>query len=374
MKKIAILALHLSYGGVEQSIINQANMLVKKYEVKLVSIYKIGKPSFYVDPKVKIVYLTNLKPNKEEFINSLKKFNLIFTIKEGFKSIKILYLKKKLMKDYIINSDDDILISSRIEITELVNTYAKNKIKICEEHRHHNNDYNYINRLKKATNNMDYLVNVSNELNSFYKKNLNVKCIYIPNSLDYFPLEISNLNNKKIISVGRLSHEKGFLDLVDVFKIMSESDSELELNIIGDGEEKDKIKEKIKELKLTDKVKLHGFKNKEYINDMYKNSSLYLMCSFEESFGIVLIEAGSFGLPLIAFNSARGASEIIKNNKSGYLIDNRDKEKMARKALDLLNDKVKMKSFSKEAREISKLYTFDNVSKQWLDFIKRFDK
>ena len=58
------------------------------------------------------------------------------------------------------------------------------------------------------------------------------------------------------------------------------------------------------------------------------------MCSKEESFGIVLIEAGSFGIPEIAFDSAQGANEIIINNKTGYLIHNRDKYKMANKIVE----------------------------------------
>ena len=57
------------------------------------------------------------------------------------------------------------------------------------------------------------------------------------------------------------------------------------------------------------------------------------MSSLTESFGLVLIEASSFGLPCIAFSSANGACEIIKDNWDGYLIENRDKEKWLRELL-----------------------------------------
>ncbi len=67
------------------------------------------------------------------------------------------------------------------------------------------------------------------------------------------------------------------------------------------------------------------------------------MCSHEESFGIVLIEAGSFGVPQVAFDSAQGAHEIIKNNRTGYLIQNRNKKEFATKAHELLNDRKKQK-------------------------------
>ena len=66
MKKITILALHLNFGGVESSIVSQANSLCEEYDVELVSIYKMAEtPAFKINPKVKVKYLTNLKPNRE---------------------------------------------------------------------------------------------------------------------------------------------------------------------------------------------------------------------------------------------------------------------------------------------------------------------
>ncbi len=371
MKKIAILGLHLKFGGVEQAIINQANMLCDFYDVKLVVTYKKDEPSFWVNPKVKIVYLTNLYPNKEELKNSIKHFKILTFIKEGFKSIKILYLKYHTMKEYIKNSDDDILISSRVAITKILNKHGKNKIKIAEEHRHHNNDKKYINNLVKSCTNIDYLVSVSKELNNYYSKIMkNTKCIYIPNGLDYYPEKASKLNNKNLISVGRLSYEKGYSDLIDVFKILYDKDKEFHLDIVGDGNEYNNILNKIKDYSLDNSVTLHGFQHKEYINKLLEKSSLYLMCSFEESFGIVLIEAASFGVPQIAFSSAQGANEIIKNNKSGYLINDRDKEEMANKVIKLINDKKKLNDFGKESRIIAKEFSFDSVKDKWVSFIK----
>ena len=374
MKKIAILGLHLGFGGVEQAIVNQANMLCEKYEVELVVTYKLNdKPAFAINPKVKVIYLTNLKPNKKEFMIALKSKKLMNTFKEGIKSIKILYLKKNSMKNYIKKSDADILISSRIEITELLNKYAKsNKITIAEEHRHHNNNQKYIKRLNKACSKIKYLLPVSEELTKFYKEHIkNVKCLYIPNSLDYWPKEPSKLNSKKVISVGRLSPEKGFLDLIEVFKIMRDCDEKLHLDIIGDGIEREQIEQKIKKYGLENSVTIHGFQSKKYINSYLEKSSLYLMCSWEESFGIVLIEAGSFGIPCIAFDSAQGAHEIIDDAKNGYLIANRDKNLMAKKAIELMNNNLKLKIFGKNMRESVKKYSFDNVKKKWLKFIER---
>ena len=73
MKKITFLMLHLGYGGAEQAVIAQANLLVEKYNVEIISFYKLYEnPAFEVDPRIEIKYLTeNVKPNREEIKKSL---------------------------------------------------------------------------------------------------------------------------------------------------------------------------------------------------------------------------------------------------------------------------------------------------------------
>ena len=96
------------------------------------------------------------------------------------------------------------------------------------------------------------------------------------------------------------------------------------------------------------------------------------MCSHEESFGIVLIEAGSFGVPQVAFDSAQGAHEIIENNRTGYLIKNRNKKEFATKAHELLNDRKKLKEYGSAAHDKSMQFSFENIKEEWLEFIKSF--
>ena len=75
MKKISILSLHLGYGGIEKSVANLANLLIKDYEVEIISTYKLDQsPAFEIDPKVKVTYLIEkYKPNREEWKRSIKK-------------------------------------------------------------------------------------------------------------------------------------------------------------------------------------------------------------------------------------------------------------------------------------------------------------
>ena len=125
-KKVAILALHMGYGGVENAIATQASMLSKLYNVEIISLYKQEyKIPFKLDSKVKVTYLLNTVSNRQEFIDNLKHIHLIKTLKEGFKSIYILLNKNSKIIKYLINSDAKIIISTRYEFSKLLNKYDK---------------------------------------------------------------------------------------------------------------------------------------------------------------------------------------------------------------------------------------------------------
>ena len=379
MKKITILALHLGYGGVEKAITSLSNILVDKYSVEIISVYKLHhEPAFYLDNRVKVTYLLDekLSPNKKEFKDAIKSKNIAKILKEGSKSLKILKLKKVKMIEAVKNIEDGIVISTRIEHNSILSKFGnKNLVKIAQEHTYHNNNQKYIIDLVNSCENIDYFMPVSKELTNFYKeyfKNKKAKCIYIPHSLDYIPEETSNLEYKNIISVGRLSKEKGYDDLIDIFKLVIEKKPDWKLNIIGDGDQRSILEDKIDKQDISSSIILHGYRDKKYIESMLLKSSIYAMASHEESFGIVLIEAQSFGLPCIAFDSAKGALEIIENNINGYLIKNRDKQEMANKLIKLIENKELRDSMGKESKKNSYKFSKENISRQWFDFLERF--
>lgn len=373
MKKIAILSLHLNYGGVEKAVSTLANMLCDDYKVEIICTYKMGnKPVYKIDDKVKIKYLIPYGPNKKEIKQNFKNFKIFNLLKEGIKAIKVLYLRKKTMIDYIKNSDADVIISTRVLFTNYLSKYGKESIiKIAQEHRHHLNDQKYIQNLNDACKNIDYLLPVSKELTNFYTATLTgkVKCYYMPNSLDNIP-EIDSDYTKNVVTVGRLSKEKGFDDLIDVFKKVVAKNPNYKLDIIGDGPERNNLKDIIANLHLENNIILHGFQNKDYINDVLSHSKAFIVTSYTESFGIALLEGMSYGLPGIIFDSASGSLELIKNNFSGYVIKNRSKDVMAKKIIKLLDNKKEISIMGKNAKETAKKYSFEKIKERWLNFLE----
>lgn len=377
MKKVAILSLHLGYGGIEKSVAALANILCEKYEVEIACTYQLYKePGFKIDDRVKITYLVkNYVPNKKELKESLKKKKLISAFKEGLKSVKILYLRRKTMIDYIKHSDADYIISTRDIFDRWLGDYANSDtIKIGWEHNHHHNNKKYAINIIRSSWNLDYLVLVSKDLTKFYKNEMRKSkctCVYIPNVLDSIPKKLAPLKEMRLISVGRLSKEKAPEDLVKIFNLLSKKHPDWHLDIIGDGEEREKIELYIKNHKLEEKITLHGFQNKDYIDKYLHKSSLYIMTSLTESFGIVLLEAMSHGIPCVAFSSAEGAREIITSGKNGYLIKNRNYSAMIKKIEDIMKKDDVRKQLGKEARKSIKKYTKEVVQEDWYELLEK---
>jgi len=379
MKKISILALHLGYGGIEKSIINLANLICDEYKVEIISTYRLEEqPAFTIDERVNVRYLIEkYKPNREEWKQSIKKLKPITFLKESYKSLVVLLLRRRKTITAIKDSDSDIIISTRVLFNKWLGNHGKKKTyKIGWEHNHHHQDVKYIESVVSSSKKLDRLVLVSDSLRSFYKKEfkkseIKCKCVYIPNMIDKIPKSSSTLKNHTLISIGRFSREKGFVDLIEVFHKIHEKEPSWKLCLIGDGAERNKIVDRIYQYQLTDAVELHGYLKRDKIDALLHESSIYLMTSYTESFGIVLIEAMSHGVPCIAFSSAEGANDLITNGKNGYLIDNRDFDKMADKVIELINNQKLRKELGTEAKQISSNYTQKEVKDNWLKLLKK---
>jgi len=377
MKKISILSLHLGYGGIEKSIVALANILCQKYEVEIVCSYKLyDEPAFSIDERVTIKYLiSDLVPNKKNFIDAINKKKFITALKEGFKAFKILYLRRKTMIEYISTTDADVVIATRDIFDNWLSQFGKdNVLKIGWEHNHYHDDLKYANKIVRNSSNLDYLVLVSGQLQHFYKRKLQnskCQCVFIPNIIESIPNKSSSLTEKRLISVGRLSKEKGYLDLLNIYMVLLKNHSDWVLDIIGDGPERETLEKFIRINNLQDSVTLHGFRDKIYIDMMLHKSSIYVMTSLTESFGIVLIEAMSHGLPCVAFSSAEGACELISSGENGYLINNRSYPAMIKKIEDLMDDLDSRKKLGKAGKSCVKKYTADVVKEQWYNLIEK---
>lgn len=373
-KKVSFLMLHLGYGGIESATINTVNELCKKYKIEIISFYKLANDqSSKLNKNITVKYLYNGGPNKEEFVNSLHNKKIFKILKEGLISLNILIKKKLLMINSIKYSNSKYIISTRIEFSELLSKYGKNDtVKIAQEHHHHNNNKKYINKLKHNYRNIDYLCALTTSLKKdyevFLKKNKHTKIVLLPNMLDIIPDEKSTLKNKNLITISRLDPGKRNNEIVDIIKELG--DEEVRLTIIGDGKELKNLEKQIQELNLQTKVTLTGYLPKDEIKKYLLDSSIFLMASISEGLPMVLLEAMSYGVPCIAYETESGVNDIIDNNINGFIIKERNKEEYIKKLKELLSNNKKRINFGKAAKDKSLKFSNKEILKIWNKILK----
>src|SRR5262249_32601990 len=108
------------------------------------------------------------------------------------------------------------------------------------------------------------------------------------------------------------------------------------LNILGDGENKKSLQQKITELNLDDYVTLNGIVDK--VPEFLWNADIYVHSAVYEPFGLALIEAMSAGLPVVCLDG-KGNRDIIKNGENGFMLEENNVEAFAEKILQLMSDK-----------------------------------
>lgn len=372
-QKVTLLSLHLRIGGIEKAICSLANMLVDDYDVEIINVYKLCKPSFYIDKRVKVTYLsTDLIPNKEGIKYAIKNKRYTKIMKESFKALKIILKKRRLIKQCAKDNDGDIIISTTLAFNKSFAKYQKNKLLIAWEHCHPDREANYSKRVYKAVKKFDLFIPASESIYKFYKEYLTgPQCKYLPLCIDEIPEQRANLNTNQITVMGRLSKEKAYDDMLRVFKKVIDKNPTAILNILGDGDERMALSVLAEQLKISNSVIFHGNVVGEDKHRILENTSVFVTTSYYESFGLVLLEAMSYGIPCISFDSAQGSLDIIEDGKDGFIIKDRNFNNMANKIVELLKDTPK--ELSDKAVEKANQFSYQKVKSKWLQEFKSFN-
>ena len=191
------------------------------------------------------------------------------------------------------------------------------------------------------------------------------KTVVIPNSLPFFPEKPSTCNQKQVIFVGRLNEQKGLEYLIETWKRVHQKHKDWILQIYGDGEQRELLLHLISEAKLKDAVVVNH--STRQIMDKYLESSIFLLTSRFEGFGMVLIEAMACGVPVVSFDCPWGPADIIKNGEDGFLVEYLNTTEAAEKVVQLIESPELRMKMGIRARENVQRYSRNTVMKQWIE-------
>ncbi|HDV6579046.1 TPA: glycosyltransferase family 4 protein [Campylobacter lari] len=336
-------------GGAERVVVNLANALFELgYDVKIFSFYKQGVDVAYkLNDKIKIDYLYS-KSRAD-----VKKERLFYKL--YYKHYESFLLKQRY-------KDVDVMIFNNCPHFP----FFKNK-----NTKYINFIHNHFKKYRFKNNYFDTLVVLSaKQIDQWRRYHRNVWVI--PNFLPCISNIDSILTQKNILSIGRMTanDEKGFFRLIEIWKLVQKNVKykEWALTIVGEGEFKDTIENKIKEYKLENSIILKSFTKD--IEKEYLNASVYIMTSKWEGFPMVLVEVSSYGVPLISFDINTGPSDIIENGKNGYLIEDGNLQEFANKLCLLMDDENLRKQMGQRAKEnISHNFSKEKVIQKWQELL-----
>ena len=367
MKILYCIACTCHSGGMERVLANKANYLARHgYEIVVVTTDQRGaRPFFLLEPGIRCIDLgINYDENNgKSFLNKL----LHYPLKQC--------RHKKRLKAVLMTERPDVTVSMFNNDAGFIPGIKDGSAKLLEIH------FSKFKRLQygrkgvwkladwwrskqdeKTVRKFDRFVVLTEEDKAYWGNLPNI--MVIPNAISGIPAETALLENKKVIAVGRYAYQKGFERLVDAWYLLASRFPDWKLDIIGDGEERPLLEQRIHFYGLDRQVTLT--RPTQEIGKVYQEASILASSSRYEGLPMVLLEAQAFGLPTVAFQCKCGPKDIVSDGINGYLVPEGDIAGMAQRLEILMKDEALRKRMGLKAKESALRFNEEVIMKKWM--------
>lgn len=368
MKIIYCIACTCHSGGMERVLTNKANYLARHgYEIVVVTTDQRGKqPFFPLEPSIRSIDLgINYDENNgKSFLNKLLHY--------PFKQCR----HKKRLKAVLMEERPDVTVSMFNNDAGFIPGIKDGSAKVLEIH------FSKFKRLQygrkglwrladrwrskqdeKTVRKFDRFVVLTEEDKAYWGNLPNI--MVIPNAISGIPAGTALLENKRVIAVGRYTYQKGFERLVDAWHLLASRFPDWKLDIIGDGEERPLLEQRIRSYGLERQVTLT--RPTQEIGKVYQEASILASSSRYEGLPMVLLEAQAFGLPIVAFQCKCGPKDIVSDGMNGYLVPEGDTAGMAQRLEILMKDEALRKRMGLKAKESALRFNEETIMKKWMN-------
>jgi len=370
-------------GGVERVLSLKLNYLAREvgYEVILVTMNQKGRESFYeLDEKVKRY---DIGLNFEDSVGNIFSETFLYFRRN------LLYRRGwKHIVEIVQKESPDVCVSlGGIEMK-----YFSKRDFECKTVYEHHFTQNYIYYLQRSlhgriiggiigkiltkqvisrSKSFNRVVVLTKEDKQIWEKtNDSISQIYNP--LSFESGEVSSLESKNLITVGRLSAQKNYESLIKAWQIVQSKHPDWTMNVWGGGELKERLQGLIQKYEVQKTFLLRGVTKN--IRKEYLRSSAYVMSSLYEGFPMVLLEAASSGLPLISYACQCGPREIIEEGKNGFLVPVNDEIGLAVAICKIIEDYELRKEMGRQSKVKSYDFSAAKILPQWPRFFEMLVK
>jgi len=354
-------------GGAEGTMVRLANELASRgYQVDLVVVQAEGPWSDKVSDKVRVVDLDRprvlaaliplrkyLRGRSGVFVSNMTHLNIISTV-------SLMMLKNRPRLFVVEHNDLQIRMNRMSKFVRILAARLLGRI------------YRLADQVLAVS--RDLAEDISSIL-GFNKDAIGV----LPNGLDLEAIEsladeLAAFSVQKaasrpvLVAIGRLVPQKGFAVLLDAMaKVIRRR--EAQLVVLGEGVLRKSLEKKAQELGISEYVLFPGFISNPY--PVLKHADIFVLSSFYEGFGIVLLEAMACGTPVIATNCHWGPAELLKDGEAGMLVPPGDPELLADAVLKMLEDPEKAGEYADKASMAIQDYDIKNVADIFIEMVDR---
>lgn len=343
-----------SAGGVERVIVTLCDRLASQYAITI--LVKDEPRSFYeLNKHVKI----------ESLYHPLN-FNMKNSLSRVYAAVSTIYLNHGKLKKYLsANSFDYYYVAHPLQVLE-IDLAGVDKSKVIISEHGAKSAYNFIYKLLKLLlykRCRQYVVPTTSDTQSYRADKL--PAVYIPHFRSSLPYRLAPKIANTVLSIGRFTAEKQQHILINIWNriIHHHGLKSWKLKLVGTGELEEELRQQVDQCQLNDYVQFSP--PSIHVENYYKESSLFVLSSNSEGFGMVLLEAISFGLPCISFDCPSGPRDIIKHGITGFLIEQNNSQQFESTLIQLLENKSLLDKMGRVAYINSQQWGDEAILKKW---------
>jgi glycosyltransferase involved in cell wall biosynthesis len=369
---VRILLFHaFGMGGTIRTVLNLSGYLAQGREVEIISVVRTrDRPFFDVPPGVKVSTLDDRTREKSGVAGLLARLPsvLVPTTEPVYRSCSL--WTDLLLVRYLRALRGGTLITTRPGLNLFAAAFAPPEvITIGQEHRHltaHKDSLRKV--IVRRYGRLDALVTLTKPDHDRYAALLpDLRLACIPNALPALGGGRAPLDSESAVAIGRLDRIKGFDLLISAWRMVADRHPEWNLRIFGSGPCLGGLATQIQEAGLEDKVFLMG--RTDRVGEELCKAGMFVLSSRSEGMPMVLLEAMSKGLPVVAFDCPTGPADLINDGVDGQLVEAEDVEGLADTICELIEDDRRRRELGAMAARTAAAYDLAVIGGQWDDLL-----
>lgn len=363
-----LIANAFSVGGTIRTTFMTAAQLARDHEVEVVSVYRFAEaPSLELDPRVRLRVLADLRPASIRRAQrpAVRRPSRLIHL-DDIRHPRFNLLTDAALLRFLWSVREGILIGTRPGLNLAIARHARRQvIRIGQDHMNLEYRPGLLQAMADSYPRLDAVTALTEGTAAGYRELLGpgARVVCIPNPAPADLGRRADPDSRIVVAAGSLSRRKGFDRLLKAWARLAPTHPDWRLRIFGYGRDRDELEQLIDELGVRGSARLCGYSPR--LLEELESASVFALTSRREGFPMVILEAMSLGIPVVAYDCPTGPSDIITDGRDGFVVPDGRTRLLADALGELMSDADQRRRFSEAALEKVAAYRIDAIGARW---------